>query len=538
MSKKSSLAVLALLLVSAPSAFAETILPDTPATEAPPDFRLKNFESCSDMRSEIADFMELYYEKQGGGGGFPMPLMREDVGTPKAVPSAPAETSGQGAKTDSQAYSTTNTRTVGVDEPERVKTDGKYLYYVNNVKNRIEIVTADDALNLVNSIKIPESYSSVEIFLSDGKLVVIGAKSSNRKFGTYYWVDHSMKTAVAVYDLANIAAPTLDRYFEIDGNKGEARIVDGELTFLSTTSFYLPYDRYVRPVVNGTSLNFDTQKLSNEFAFAKLALRKVDMSRPKISLGYIAEKKLLRESLVANCSNISYVLPDEKTLENYSFTPSFTAVTVLDLRNPNVKAKTKLLFGDVSKMYLTANSTLYLTSTLYSSHGYNTCPPGAYCILRWIEPGSNTIVHKFSLSEAGTDYVRTSLVPGSLLSDYAIDEDANENLRLVTQQTGQEVSTQLNVLSSTGVALGSLTDIAPKERFQSARFIGDRVYLVTFQQIDPLFVLDVSNASAPKILGELKIPGYSTYLHPLDSTHLIGLGYDTVANNWGGTSNG
>lgn len=71
--------------------------------------------------------------------------------------------------------------------------------------------------------------------------------------------------------------------------------------------------------------------------------------------------------------------------------------------------------------------------------------------------------------------------------------------------------------------VGSLTTIAPGENFQSSRFIGNRLYLVTFEQIDPLFVIDLADSKNPKILGELKIPGYSTYLHPYDADRLIGI---------------
>ncbi len=92
-------------------------------------------------------------------------------------------------------------------------------------------------------------------------------------------------------------------------------------------------------------------------------------------------------------------------------------------------------------------------------------------------------------------------------------------------------------MSSTGTIVGSLSNIAPGENFQSSRFIADRLYLVTFQQIDPLFVIDLSDSKNLKILGELKIPGYSTYLHPYDADRLIGIGYDTKVNQWGGTQN-
>ena len=128
------------------------------------------------------------------------------------------------------------------------------------------------------------------------------------------------------------------------------------------------------------------------------------------------------------------------------------------------------------------------------------------------------------------------------MSQYSMDEDKNGNFRIVTQKyawssNGNENTTELSVVSPTGKIIGKLPGLAPGENFQSARFIGDRLYLVTFQQIDPLFVIDVSSPSAPRVLGELKIPGYSTYLHPYDDNRLIGLGYDTQVNQWGGTQN-
>jgi uncharacterized secreted protein with C-terminal beta-propeller domain len=84
--------------------------------------------------------------------------------------------------------------------------------------------------------------------------------------------------------------------------------------------------------------------------------------------------------------------------------------------------------------------------------------------------------------------------------------------------------------------IGSLTHIAEQEKIYSARFIGDRLYLVTFKRVDPFFVIDLANPQAPKILGKLKIPGYSDYLHPYDATHIIGVGKETGTNDWGGVS--
>ena len=124
-----------------------------------------------------------------------------------------------------------------------------------------------------------------------------------------------------------------------------------------------------------------------------------------------------------------------------------------------------------------------------------------------------------------------------------MDEDTQGNLRIVTSQSNwtdgnNNSSTRLSIINSSGTVIGKITDIAPGENFQSSRFIGDRLYLITFQQIDPLFVISLTDPKSPKILWELKIPGYSTYLHPYDSDRLIGIGYDTKINQWGGTQNG
>jgi len=118
-----------------------------------------------------------------------------------------------------------------------------------------------------------------------------------------------------------------------------------------------------------------------------------------------------------------------------------------------------------------------------------------------------------------------------------MDEDTTGNFRIVTSQSYPDQSTNLFVLDTNLTKLGSITGIAKGENFQSARFIGNRLYLVTFEQIDPLFTIDLSDGKNPKILGELKIPGYSTYLHPYDANHLIGIGYDTGDSGHGGIWN-
>ena len=116
-------------------------------------------------------------------------------------------------------------------------------------------------------------------------------------------------------------------------------------------------------------------------------------------------------------------------------------------------------------------------------------------------------------------------------------DEKDGKFRIITSQWSPDRSTNLHILDENLGKYASLTGLGKDENFQSSRFIGDKLFLVTFQQIDPLFVIDLSRPQNPKVLGELKIPGYSTYLHPYDENHLIGLGYDTKTNQWGGTQN-
>lgn len=119
----------------------------------------------------------------------------------------------------------------------------------------------------------------------------------------------------------------------------------------------------------------------------------------------------------------------------------------------------------------------------------------------------------------------------------------NEDTFRIATTTGniwvdKTTANSLYVLNDKLEEIGKITDFAKEEKIYSARYVGDKAYVVTFKQTDPLFVIDLSDSKNPQILGELKIPGYSTYLHPYDETHLIGFGYDTKENGTRVTTNG
>jgi uncharacterized secreted protein with C-terminal beta-propeller domain len=153
---------------------------------------------------------------------------------------------------------------------------------------------------------------------------------------------------------------------------------------------------------------------------------------------------------------------------------------------------------------------------------------------------TTTVIHKIAVRNGNIAYVARGEVAGYLKNQFAMDE-YDGNLRVATTSDvwtnrGQYEYNNVFVLDGSMKTIGSLNHIAEQEKIYSTRFIGDRLYMVTFKRIDPFFVIDLSSPEHPKILGKLKIPGYSDYLHPYDKNHIIGVGKETATNDWGGVS--
>jgi uncharacterized secreted protein with C-terminal beta-propeller domain len=171
-------------------------------------------------------------------------------------------------------------------------------------------------------------------------------------------------------------------------------------------------------------------------------------------------------------------------------------------------------------------STLGVAGTVYASLDSIIVAAADYGT--WWGPSEGaTTLHAFSL-EGEMPYLAGGSVPGIVLDQFAIDAHADGTLRVVTQTGwGRHASTNLFVLErqeGAYVEIGSVKGLAPGEAAMSARFVGDTAYVVTFEQVDPLFVIDLADPTEPTVVGELVIPGFSSYLHPVDGTHLIGIG--------------
>lgn len=187
--------------------------------------------------------------------------------------------------------------------------------------------------------------------------------------------------------------------------------------------------------------------------------------------------------------------------DSYDF---FTTIIALNiLRSDEPPTIETYLLGAMSCIYVSTQN-IYLTSPVYVS-----------------TIGTN--IHRIHIDEGRINYAANGIVPGFVLNQFSMDE--SENFRIATSDGA---ANNVYILNKQLTILGRLEGLAPNEDIYSARFMGNRCYLVTFQKVDPLFVIDLSDASRPHVLGKLKIPGYSDYLHPYDETHLIGIGKETV----------
>ncbi len=547
----STLAILSLFILSQVNAV-DTDTQLTATKTLNPNFEVKKFSSCSDMKKVIKDYVKNNYSS------FPQyPIlyrwwMLDDVAMPTSAISKDAAVwwiSWNEAKTVNvaQNFSETNSQVANVDEPEIVKTDWKYIYYYNSKDQKIYISLAYPATDakVVKKIALPSNFVDPKIFINGNKLTIISTKYSNNNY-SYFWFNRDVKTVVVVYDLSDINNLKIDRFYQVDGNVIESRKIWNYIYIVSKNDFYMPYGIYYGNNIKG----FNETKFDSELNVEKILPEKADMTRATSTAkrNVVVNWKKYDYNMTSgntanNCSDIEYIMPDQATIKNNNFNPSIVTLSIIDTSDATKKVKSKLLFGDVSNIYMSEKN-LYITSSMYTNENY-ACPAimcfAAPCPQKCVAPifpaWANTIIHKIAIDKDTTTYRSSTIIPGSPLNQYSMDENSAWEFRILTSTYYPDRYTNLYILGKDLSLVWKLENIEKWEDYKSNRFIGNKLFLVTFKQIDPLFAIDLSDSTNPKILWELKMPGYSTYLHPYDENHLIWLGYNTKENQWWWTQN-
>lgn len=497
------------------------------------DIWLESFQSCQDLESVMEEYMKEYWKlnyKKNRWGSIPIisekTVNSQNLDTSESTTNTTSETGGW--KND---YSKTNTQVFGVDEADIVKTDGKYHYYFNDTQSAVYIVDAE-AMQVVKKINLPKDFYGQELYIWENRLVILASAHAQNQRKAYYF-GGNQKTYTIVFDTKDVKNPELIKLYTSEGNYTKSRKIGDLVYVLSQNYFNYPY----WDIKNGDDIKIN----ANDIIPKKLDISRVkNINEQNLE---IKGKKLpysVTAGNVAGCQQISYHLPNKETLKDIKFNPGYNVISVIDTKNPLSSVETTVIAGNNTEVYMSQKN-LYLTEWLWQENNFS-CPPDALCALPffwgWTQ---NTLIHKLNITGKKVSYQDSAIVPGSPLNQYSMDEYEGD-FRIITSGLrydvkGGERSTGLYVLDKDLKNVAKLTDLAPWEVFQSSRFIGDKLFLVTFEQIDPLFAIDLAERKNPKILGELKIPGYSTYLHPYDATHLIGLGFNTEVNQWGGTQN-
>jgi inhibitor of cysteine peptidase len=460
-----------------------------------PDDQLPTVGSLENLQTLLAD--SNYRSNMYGRGNVDMLVAFTTADT--ATANAPAaesksmESNGASDATGASSasdYSTTNVQVQGVDEADVVKTDGQYIYQVN--RERILITSAKPAgqMKVVSTLKYADgSFSPQEIYVDEQRLIVIGSgspavsyttnaaatSSQSKKLRIMPIIPYIQTTVAIVYDISDITAPKEIRQLELEGSYLSSRKIGSSLYLISNK--YLNYYG-IQPLEGAAdeAAQSDYQPMIRDSAIHdKLT------PIPFTDIRYFPE----------------------------FVEPNYMLVAGVDL-NAGEPMNVQTFLGSGQNIYAS-------TDSLYAA----------------VTRAEDTAIYKFSLHPSGVVYMAEGSVPGRILNQFSMDEFEG-HFRIATTTghvwgEGNNLSkNNLYILGDALQAVGKIEDIAPGEQIYSVRFVGKRAYMVTFRTVDPLFVIDVEHPSAPKILGALKIPGYSDYLHPYDENHIIGFGKDTL----------
>lgn len=381
-------------------------------------------------------------------------------------------------------YSKTNIQVENVDEADITKTDGDYIYSIS--ENNVVITDVKDPKNIKIATKIEEDDDEIipgDLILYENKLVIIYEKVTSN-FSRYYYSNDNT-TIVKIYNITDKENPIQIKSYELMEPYYTSRCINGRLYVISSGNLIEEDDDIV------TYYRENNQKVEIELK---------DIKR----------------------------IPEIKTSNQ-------TIMSTLDLNNVETKVRISSYLMDIENAYISENN-IYLMDYDYS---WNADAPKPYSIFglkgifgvledmydtHYSESYDKTTIYKFNIMQDGTiKFDKKAITEGKTLNQFSADEK-DGNLRIAV--CGNK-GTKIVVFDKQMKVIGETEYLAKGEEMYSSRFIGDRAYLVTYKTIDPLFVVDLSNPSNPITLGKLKIPGYSTYLHPYDDNHIIGIGMQT-----------
>lgn len=471
------------------------------------------------------------------------------------------------AESTNSNYSATNIQVAGVDEADIIKTDGNYIYLLDY--NDLYIVKAKPVGDASVITKITFKSRPQEFYISGNRLVVFGYDSQIYNDQTYQsFRRQSPYTYLKIFDISDPKNPKQIKDLNLEGSYTDSRVVGDYLYFITNNyQNYIDTEPILPRVLDGGQILAERCGLSakcyapNIFYFDVPYEDYNFTSVTAINLQNISETVKGDVYLLSGGQNL-YVSPNNiyitytEYLNEYDIERDVATNLVKPLLSTDGQAK-------ISK--IEATDDFILSSDEKKNKIYNliqaylsSLSAGEIKVLQ-VKIDENlkstletkakemekTVIHKIAFSGSNLTYKAQGQVSGHVLNQFSMDEH-NDYFRIATtksqswsrlESASKDSYNNVYVLDDSLQTVGALENLAIGERIYSARFMGERAYLVTYKQTDPLFVIDLKTPNAPKVLGELKIPGYSTYLHPYENNILLGFGRDSEVNSNGTVTN-
>jgi len=421
-------------------------------------------------------------------------------------------------------FSETNVQVEGIDEADIIKTDGQYFYVFDMNRNSVYIVSAKgNEMKLTATISLSDEFSGNEtgreMYLVGNRLVLLVSgyhtetktEYSKNARGDVAYIRECAVTKIVTFDISDKNAPKLVSALEQDGRMITSRCTGGVIYVISSYS------------------NYNT------------------WFKPSDGVRTGGEEEIAYEIYVPTAEGKA-IAPDCIYISEEPVSEEFLVVTAMNPKNPDKYLDTKSLLADGDECYV-SNNYIYVAGSRWQNREV---------------PYDRTEVYRFAYQDGVITPAGQVTVKGTLDDQFSMDEYEG-HLRVVTtvnEYVYKEKDLKLKDMNGDGVIddtdaiepyyrititdskeynalyiyddklqlTGAIEDLAPNEHIKSARLMGDVGYFVTFRQTDPLFSVDLSDPTNPKVLGELKIPGFSTYLHPYGEGLLLGIGYDADEN--------
>ena len=505
-----------------------------PVEEVAAALGLRGFSSCEEALSYLQNNALPMVTAWGLGGG-PVFSARD------TMEAAESPTAGSGAESDQQ-YSTTNLQEVGVDEPDLVKTDGRILIAL--AQGKLFVVDVVGQARLLGAVDMSD-VAPQGLFLIGDQAFVIGSAptmiaqqrlidpaaaegiSAELMPDTMWW--NPMASVVRV-DLSDPSTPKRIEELTFDGWVVASRAVGDSIRIVaSSNSWQLPF---ITP--DQVMANWPIQQQNDPTAWTRAESIALSHNRtvvtssaiedwfPRYTLESTGRLNEIQDGTLGDCDSIAQ--PDEFA------GLGITSILTFDANLGLHPVDTFGLVTDSQTVYASADA-IYIATQQWRD--WNVVPEREWDRVAELV---TTTIHRFDATdEESVKFTGSGEVAGWLYSQWAMSEHEGV-LRVASttqspfwgfrQESSQSLVTTLRPADGALETLGVVSGLGIDEQIYAVRFVGDAGYVVTFRQVDPLYVIDLSDPAAPQVAGELKIPGYSAYLHPIGENLLLGVGQD------------